>query len=149
KTESIAAFNSILEPLKYSLIIMGLISAIISLIVIYIITTLIVEENKGSISMLKVLGYTNKEINSLIINSGRIPVIIGYLISIPLLIASIKKLMDSVTKGISFSLPINIDYIYTIAGFVIIYLTYELSKYLARKKVLSVQMSDSLKIQRE
>lgn len=149
KTESIAAFNSILEPLKYSLIIMGLISAIISLIVIYIITTLIVEENKGSISMLKVLGYTNKEINSLIINSGRIPVIIGYLISIPLLIASIKKLMDSVTKGTNFSLPINIDYIYTITGFVIIYLTYELSKYLARKKVLSVQMSDSLKIQRE
>ncbi|MGY0374149.1 ABC transporter permease [Clostridium sp. JNZ J1-5] len=149
KTESIAAFNSIIEPLKYSLIIMGLISAIISLIVIYIITSLIVEENKGSISMLKVLGYTNKEINSLIINSGRIPVIIGYLISIPLLIASIKKLMDSVTKGINFSLPININYIYTIAGFVIIYITYELSKYLARKKVLSVQMSDSLKIQRE
>ena len=132
KKEIEEAFKSMTEPMKYSLTIMAVFATIIALIVIYVITSIIVEENKGNISMLKILGYKEQEINSLILNTGKIPVIIGYLFSIPIL-------------KISMGQPMNISLKYTIIGFVIIYLTYEISKILSKKKILTISMVDFMK----
>ena len=43
------------------------------------------------------------------------------------------------------SFPVTINYIYVIVGFIIIYLTYELSKLLSRKKINKISMSEALK----
>ncbi|MDU4599622.1 MAG: ABC transporter permease [Clostridium sporogenes] len=145
KKEIEEAFKSMTEPMKYSLTIMAVFATIIALIVIYVITSIIVEENKGNISMLKILGYKEQEINSLILNTGKIPVIIGYLFSIPILKISMGQLMKKVAKDINFSIPMNISLKYTIIGFVIIYLTYEISKILSKKKILTISMVDFMK----
>ncbi|EPY2274059.1 FtsX-like permease family protein [Clostridium sporogenes] len=145
KKETEEVFKSMTEPMKYSLTIMAIFASIIALIVIYVITSIIVEENKGNISMLKVLGYKKEEINSLILNTGKIPVIIGYLFSIPILKISMGELMKKVAKDINFSIPINISLKYTIIGFVIIYLTYEISKILSKRKILTISMVDFMK----
>ncbi|MDU1320049.1 MAG: FtsX-like permease family protein [Clostridium botulinum] len=145
KKEIEEAFKSMTEPMKYSLTIMAVFAIIIALIVIYVITSIIVEENKGNISMLKILGYKEQEINSLILNTGKIPVIIGYLFSIPILKISMGQLMKKVAKDINFSIPMNISLKYTIIGFVIIYLTYEISKILSKKKILTISMVDFMK----
>lgn len=145
KKEIEEAFKSMTEPMKYSLTIMAVFATIIALIVIYVITSIIVEENKGNISMLKILGYKEKEINSLILNTGKIPVIIGYLFSIPILKISMGQLMKKVAKDINFSIPMNISLKYTIIGFAIIYLTYEISKILSKKKILTISMVDFMK----
>ncbi|WP_434296532.1 FtsX-like permease family protein [Clostridium sporogenes] len=145
KKEIEEAFKSMTEPMKYSLTIMAVFATIIALIVIYVITSIIVEENKGNISMLKILGYKEKEINSLILNIGKIPVIIGYLFSIPILKISMGQLMKKVAKDINFSIPMNISLKYTIIGFAIIYLTYEISKILSKKKILTISMVDFMK----
>lgn len=60
-----------IQPMKYSLTIMAIFAFIIALIVIYVVTSIIVEENKGNISMLKVLGYKKEEINSLILDTEK------------------------------------------------------------------------------
>ncbi len=145
KKEIEEAFKSMTEPMKYSLTIMAVFATIIALIVIYVITSIIVQENKGNISMLKILGYKEQEINSLILNTGKIPVIIGYLFSIPILKISMGQLMKKVAKDINFSIPMNISLKYTIIGFVIIYLTYEISKILSKKKILTISMVDFMK----
>ena len=145
KKEIEEAFKSMTEPMKYYLTIMAVFATIIALIVIYVITSIIVEENKGNISMLKILGYKEQEINSLILNTGKIPVIIGYLFSIPILKISMGQLMKKVAKDINFSIPMNISLKYTIIGFVIIYLTYEISKILSKKKILTISMVDFMK----
>ncbi|HID0855571.1 TPA: FtsX-like permease family protein, partial [Clostridium botulinum] len=136
-----------IQPMKYSLTIMAIFAFIIALIVIYVVTSIIVEENKGNISMLKVLGYKKEEINSLILDTGKIPVIIGYLFSIPILKISMGELMKRVEKDTNFSIPMNISLKYTIIGFVIIYLTYEISKILSKRKVLTISMIDLMKIE--
>ncbi|WP_251859664.1 FtsX-like permease family protein [Clostridium sp. Marseille-Q2269] len=145
KKETTEAFKAMTEPMKYSLSIMAIFAFIIALIVIYVITSIIVEENKLNISMLKILGYKGKEINSLILNTGKFPVIVGYLISIPMLKISMSQLMKKVAKDINFSIPMNISLKYTIMGFIMIYFTYEISKILSKKKILTVYMVDAMK----
>lgn len=57
----------------------SVICMIFALLLIYLLTKLIIEKNAGSISMIKVLGYNNKEINSLYIRLTSIVVVIAAL----------------------------------------------------------------------
>ncbi|MBE1304323.1 FtsX-like permease family protein [Clostridium botulinum] len=145
KKETEESFKTMIQPMKYSLTIMAIFAFIIALIVIYVVTSIIVEENKGNISMLKVLGYKKEEINSLILDTEKIPVLIGYLLSIPILKISMGELMKRVDKDTNFSIPMNISIKYIIIGFVIIYLTYEISKIFSKRKILAISMVEFTK----
>lgn len=139
------AFNTMTKPLQAVVGGIAFMSFIIGLIVIYVVTALTIEENKENISLMKVLGYKNKEVYSLILNSSSFIVILGYILGVPLLLASMHALFKSMTKDMNVSFPVTINYIYVIVGFIIIYLTYELSKLLSRKKINKISMSEALK----
>ena len=59
-------------------------SVIIFLVLIYLLSKIIIEKNAQSISMAKILGYTNGEISRLYIMSTSIVVVLFILISLPL-----------------------------------------------------------------
>lgn len=139
------AFKSITQPIETTVGTMAFMSFIIGLIVIYVVTSMIVEENKENISLMKILGYRKKEVYSMILNSSSFLVIIGYLVGIPLIFASLGAMFKSLTKEMSIALPLIINYGYLFIGFVIIYLTYELSKALSKRKVNKISMSEILK----
>lgn len=143
------SFDSITEPMRYSIGSISFIAFIIGLIIIYVVTSMIIEENKENISLMKVLGYKKKEVYSLILNSSSFIVIAGYILGVPLVLASLNALFKSVTSTTNLSFPVKIDYIYVVLGFVIIYFTYELSKFLSRKKINTISMSEALKAGRE
>ena len=139
------SFNAMTAPIQTAIGTMSFMSFIIGLIVIYVVTSMIIEENKENISLMKVLGYRKKEIFSLILNSSAFLIVVGYVLGVPLLIASLGAMYKSLTKEMSISLPITIDYSYLIIGFVIIYITYEISKALSKKKVERISMNEVLK----
>lgn len=143
------AFDSMTKPLQAVVGGVAFMSFIIGLLVIYVVTSLTIEENKENISLMKVLGYRKKEVYSLILNSSTLIVVIGYIIGVPLLISSLTAMFASITKDMSISLPVTIDYIYVVIGFVIIYLTYELSKFLSRRKINRISMAEALKSRSE
>ena len=64
------AFNAKTQPLQVTVGVISFTAFIIGIIVIYVVTSLIIEENKGNISLMKVFGYRRKEVNSLILNSS-------------------------------------------------------------------------------
>lgn len=139
------SFNAMTTPIQTTIGTMAFMSFIIGLIVIYVVTSMIIEENKENISLMKVLGYRKKEIYSLILNSSAFLIVLGYVLGVPLLLASLGAMYKSLTKEMSFSLPITIDYSYIVIGFVIIYITYEISKALSKKKVNRISMNEVLK----
>lgn len=143
------AFDIMTKPLQAVIGVIAFISFIIGLIVIYVVTSLTIEENKDNISLLKVLGYRKKEIYSLILNSSSFIVVLGYILGVPLLLGSLIALFKSMTKEMSISFPVTIDYIYVLVGFIIIYLTFELSKLLSRKKINRISMAEALKSKME
>jgi putative ABC transport system permease protein len=143
------ALNSMTQPLQAAIGIISFMAFIIGLIVIYVVTSLIIEENKDNISLMKVLGYRKKEVYSLILNSSSFIVVIGYILGVPLLLSSLSALFKSVTKDMTISFAVTLDYKYIFVGFVIIYLTYELSKILSRRKVNRISMAEALKSRME
>ena len=149
RQDMIDGYNALLMPMKYMIGGIAATAFIIGLIVIYVVTSLLIEENKANISMFKILGYSNKEIFSLILSSNTILVILGYTISVPLILVSLKSFFNAMTKDMNITIPTQLNNINIIISFVIIMITYELSKALNRKKVLSVSMADSLKEKRD
>lgn len=143
------AFDNMTKSMQYSIGTIAFISFIIGLIVIYVVTSLIVEENKGSISLMKILGYKNKEVYSLILNSSSFLVVLGYIVGVPLLLISLKAMFTSVSESMNVDFPVTINYIYVILGFIVIYLTYEISKALNKKRINKISMTEALKSERE
>ena len=147
--QSRAAFNSAIMPLWVALGSVAVIAVFIALLALSIVTTLTVEEERFTISLLKVLGYRPEELNRMVLGSGIVAVATGFILGIPLLLASLGKLLSTTTSGISFSLPIRLSPLSILVCAVIMLATYLVSLRAARRKVLGVQMAVSLKAARE
>lgn len=145
KSDIKTAFSAITAPIQTMVGTMAFMSFIIGLIVIYVVTSMIIEENKENISLMKVLGYRKKEIYSMFLNSSTFLVILGYILGVPLLLALLGLMFKSLTKEMTISLPITISYSYVVIGFLIIYITYEVSKALSKKKINKISMAEVLK----
>lgn len=143
------AFDSMMQPLKAAIGTMAFMSFIMGLIVIYVVTSLIIEENRQSISLMKILGYRSKEIYSLILNSSSFIVVIGYILGVPLLLVSLRAMLKSVVRDMNLAFSVTIEYSYVFLGFVVIYFIYELSKFLSRKKINNISMAEILKATNE
>ncbi|MDO0822720.1 ABC transporter permease [Desulfosporosinus nitroreducens] len=144
--EKLAAIREVMAPMQSMISGLATMAFIIGMIVIYLVTSMIVEENKGTISLMKIFGYRKKEINSLILNSSTIVVVIGYIIGIPLTLSAIGVLVQSMENSVGLSLPpLKINLLYILIGFIVVMISYELSKLMCRKKVNAVSMSDALK----
>lgn len=148
--EKMAGVEELFAPVQAMIGLYAMIAFIIGVIVIYVVTSMIVEENKGIISLMKVFGYRKKEINSLVLNSSTIAVVVGYSIGIPLTIAAIGALIQSLENSVGLvAPPAKVELPFLLIGFIVVMLAYELSKLLCRKKVEAVSMSEALKAEME
>jgi len=115
------------------------------LIILYLVTSLAIEENRNTISLFKVFGYRRGEIRSLILNSSTFVVVTGFLIGIPVAVASMGSLYGYLGNLINLVLPPIVSPIYVIISFAAIMLTYQLSKCMCVKNIDTVSMSEALK----
>lgn len=144
--EKVAGVQETMAPVQAMVGFYAALAFVIGVIVIYVVTSLIVEENRSVISLMKILGYRKKEINSLVLNSSRITVVVGYLIGIPLTTAAIGALIQSLETSVGLVVPpARVDLPFLVIGFIVVMLAYELSKLLSRKNVDAVSMSEALK----
>ncbi len=143
--EKAAAVRGSMAPVVLLVVFISAVAFIIGMIIIYVVTSMIIEENKRTISLMKIFGYRKKEVNSLILNSSTMVVVIGYILGIPLSFAAMGGLMKALENSVTFSMPVMIDPLYIVVGFIVVMLSYGLSKLLCRKKVNAVSMSEALK----
>lgn len=125
----------------------GLIIAafLLGLIILYIVTGLVVDESRNVISLMKVFGYRKKEINQLILGSNTLIVVGGYLLGIPALLLTVGALYGSLAESLQIVLPVKLNVLYMLLGFVVVMITYEFAKWMCRKKVARIPMSEALK----
>lgn len=143
--ETLAALKESMATVETMVVTYSTVAFIIGLIVIYLVTSMIIEENKTSISLLKIFGYRKKEVNALILNSSTIVVVIGYAIGVPMILATIGSLLQSLDNSVGITLPVVINPLYIAVGFLVVLLAFEASKLLCRKKVSAISMSEALK----
>lgn len=118
---------------------------ILGVIIIYIVTSLVIEENRNVISLFKIFGYKKKEVNSLLLDSNLLPVILGYLLGIPILMGSVTALMKTLSTSLQMTIPVRLNPLFILVGFIIVLLTYQISKAVSKKKINKIPMSEALK----
>ncbi len=143
------SFQSLMAPLRAMSGIIGVLSFGIGLIILYVVTSLVIEENRDSISLMKVLGYDKKRLYGLILSPYTAFVIVGYGLAVPLILVSLQQFFQEMTAEMSMSIPARLDPWSILFGFVILMFSYQLSKWLNRRKINRVSMSETLKSARE
>lgn len=149
KSDIVDGVESMIKPLTEMMYIIGVIAAIIALSLLYVITSMIINENRNNISMLKIMGYSNKRINKTILNINDLIFLFGFILSVPISNYLNAKLFTMVTKELEFSINSKLSITSIIISFTIMTGMYYLSKFASKNKILSIPMEEALKIGRE
>ena len=120
-------------------------SIVMFIILIYLLTKMIIENNVISISMIKILGFNNKEIYSLYINATTIVVIISTIISFALTTILLSKVFVIVFSSYPGWLPFYVEPIIYVKMFIMTILAYLLVMLLQMKKIKQIPMDEALK----
>lgn len=115
------------------------------MLIIYLLSKIIVEKNAQSISMIKILGYTKNEINSLYVISTAIVVIASLILSLPIVDISMKYIFEAVFSAYSGWLPYVVPNEIFIKTMLIGILSYAVIAFLQMKQVKKIPMEDALK----
>ena len=119
--------------------------ALMFVLILYLLSKIIIEKNAQSISMVKILGYNNREINRIYLHSTTIVVILCILITIPICSLVMKEVMEMVffeySGWITYYMP-AVTYVEVAASGVI---CYAIVAFLLNRKVKKIPMSDALK----
>ena len=135
-----------MNTMIYFIIGMG---AVICVASIYVAVNMLVAENRANISMLKVLGYDDKNINQIVLRINHILVPIGFLLGIPAVFALSNWFMTFLAEFIGMLPKTYIAPESLLYTAVLIYISYFSSLFFLRRKVSKVDMVESLKGNRE
>lgn len=115
------------------------------LLVIYLLSKLIIEKNAQSISMTKILGYTDGEINKLYVWITSVVVVISLIGTIPLVNCIMKYLFAALLADYPGWLPYSVPFGAYIRMAVLGIAAYAVVAFIQMRKVKNVPKSDALK----
>lgn len=148
-SDVVGGYETILQAFLGMIFVLIVFSVIISVIVVYVTTNMLMEENRHNISMLKVLGYKLKEINKLVLNTNTVLLLIGFILAIPLALKIVNELLKSTVENMDIFIQASISPLEIIISFSIVFIVYKVSLMLLRKGVMNINMVESLKENRE
>lgn len=117
----------------------------IAVIIMFVLTSLTIEDNSYSISLLKVMGYSKKEVNTMILDSYKIYTIVAYLIGLPLTILSMDIGMQYLASEFGMILPVKLSLLQGILGFIIVLIIFYLGTFSAKRKINKISLQETLK----
>ena len=139
------AFKDLATPTTLIVTSVTILAVLIAVIIIYLVTALMIDESRNTISLLKVLGYRGKELAKLILNSSMPAVFIGFWLGLPLMLAFGNYLSGYVAEMINMMIPMIVNPLYVLISFVLIFAVYEITKRLSGRKLAKISMSEALK----
>ncbi len=133
-----------LHVMKIIIIIIVIFSSIVAFITLFTISSIIIESNKKTISIMKVLGYSNNEIKNMTIGIYKWFVLIIYISLIPILNYLINKAIILAMKDMDFTFQVHLNVIMELFGLIIIFSIYLLSAQLSFNTIKKIKLSESL-----
>ncbi|WP_294360770.1 FtsX-like permease family protein [uncultured Clostridium sp.] len=149
KQDIINSYNDFLKPMMAMLSMLLIGSSVISIVCIYIVISISLEESKNSISLFKLLGYVKKEINTMFFKPLTILMLLGYVLALPVSFVMLKKILYKMSAKLPIELQLDFNIYILIAAFIIIVGSYFINLYLAKKKINNIEAGEILKNSRE
>lgn len=120
-------------------------ASIMSLIIISVIANIVVEENKKTISLMKVMGYSNKKISRIVLNIYTPFIIVAYLLSIPVMKKILKIIVAALVGDIEVTIPIELSKTLAILGLIGLLISYYIAIHLSKKVLNKIPLAIALK----
>ena len=120
-------------------------ASVMALIIIAVIANIVVEENKKTISLMKVMGYEDRKISNIILNIYTPFIIIAYFLSIPVMIKILKLIVSALVGDIEIAIPIEITPIQVLIGLTGLLIAYYIAISLSKRVLKKVPLSVALK----
>lgn len=134
-----------MEMYNSSIYIVILFASVMAFVIIAVIANIVVEENKKIISLMKVMGYKNKKISSIVLNIYTPIIIISYLLSIPAMIALLKKIVAVLAGDMEVTIPVTLSPSLAVLGLFGLLLAYYVAVYLSRRVLNKIPLAMALK----
>ena len=115
------------------------------ILIIYLLSKIIIEKNSQSISMTKILGYKNGEINRLYVTATTIVVVLSILLTIPVADRIIGSLCVYIFSDYSGWLPYYVPWYTYIEMFILGIVSYAVVAFMQMYRVKRIPMTDALK----
>ncbi len=116
------------------------------MVLVYLLSKIIIEKNAQSISMAKILGYSDKEISKLYITPTNVLVVVFLLVSYPLVATILAKIFRVMLKEMmSGWIPIYLEPMVYLKMFALAMATYIVVATLEYRKIRNIPMDEALK----
>lgn len=134
-----------MEMIRVSLSIMLVIAIILGCIIMILITNFIIDDNQKQISILKVMGYSEKEISKMVLTVYFPFVVLAYLISVPITRAAIDFVMNQIAARLPMAIPTDFTFVQAIGGLSVILITYFIAMKCSRFQLDKISLHEVLK----
>lgn len=117
-----------------------------SVLIIYLLSKVVIEKNSMSISMVKILGYNDREIKRLYVNATGIAAIISGIISLPIAYFAMDALYYMFMKDYSGWVSYYVQPIVFLKVFAITFGSYIVVSFILYRKIRKIPMTEVLKV---
>ncbi len=120
-------------------------SAVIAASILFVLTAFTVERNYYAISLLKVLGYSRREVNSMILDSYFVYSLICYLLSMPIALGTLDLMQQVFLQEYGLVIPLEFAPLDMVKGLVILVVIFLGGTYASRRKIEHIPLQEVLK----
>lgn len=120
-------------------------AAAIAASILFVLTAFAVEKNYYSIALLKVLGYSRREVNSMILNSYFVYSLFAYALSVPIAVVTLDALMQVFLQGFGLVIPLEFDVLDVARGLVVLVVIFLIGTWASRRRIGRIPLQEVLK----
>ena len=137
--------ENLMGPMKVIVIAFEILGMIMGVFVLYLIINMIVSESSTNISVMKVLGFSRKEISNRVLNVNHVLICLGFILGFPMAYLFVKVGYADTIENYGMLLSPVVKAKSIVIGFVLTWVTYELSLLLQKRKISRIDMVEALK----
>ncbi|KNF08962.1 ABC-type transport system, involved in lipoprotein release, permease component [Gottschalkia purinilytica] len=141
----VTSTEELMKMFKIIIYILIIVSIVITIGIIYLIMSMVIEKNKIGISLFKILGYNNNEISRLFIEGNIVFVIVSFLMAIPICKVLINIFCKKILEGLSIFIEAHIYKSNILIAFTFIFISYIISNFIVKKEILNIHATEVLK----
>lgn len=134
-----------IEKYNVSIYIVIAFASIMAFVIIAVIANIVVEENKKIISLMKVMGYKNNKISSIVLNIYTPVIIISYFLSIPVTKKLLAKIIKALAGDMQVTIPIELSFAHAMLGFAGLLVAYYIAVALSKRVLNKIPLAIALK----
>ena len=121
-------------------------SVVIGAIIIYILTVMTIEDNFYNISLFKVLGYNEREINKMVLGGYNLYGIISFLIMIPIAIYIFGVIRSFLARLFDLQFPIKFYWWQGVIAVALYIIIFYIGAYSAKKNLSKISLQEAMKM---